>query len=252
MSAEVELIVAPRLRAAGFSHGFSTRQGGVSEGAFASLNLARTVGDDAALVKENSRRFARALGVSPRVVYEVSQVHGRALVEVTQEDDVQGVRRLEADALLTSHAGLAVAVRTADCVPVLLANRKTGAVAAVHAGWRGVTARIVSAAVSRLGDPEVLCAAIGPHVRAFEVGEDVAAQIDEVSHGAAVVEPRDPRPYVDLAAALKAQLQHLGVNDVEDVGGCTLSEPDRFFSYRRDAGVTGRHLSAIVGRGPAS
>ncbi|MFK7985912.1 MAG: peptidoglycan editing factor PgeF [Sandaracinaceae bacterium] len=246
---EVPLIRASRLLAEGFAHGFSTRAGGVSEGAFESLNLARTVGDEAALVAENSRRFSHALGVSTRNVYEVSQVHGRALVEVERHDDVAATRLLEADALLTRHPGLAVAVRTADCVPVLLANRSSGAVAAVHAGWRGVTARIVEGALARLGDAKDICATIGPHIRAFEVGDDVAAQIDEVSHGATVVEARDPRPHVDLAAALCAQLEHGGVHDIEDVGGCTLSEGARFFSYRRDAGVTGRHLSAIVARG---
>jgi len=231
-----------------FAHGFSTRQGGVSEGAFASLNLARTVGDDPAAVAENTRRFVEAIG-GPKRLYEVSQVHGDTIVEVAGEP-VADVRPIEADALLTRAAGAAVAVRTADCVPVLLADPRTGAVAAVHAGWRGVEARIVPEAVARLGHPTRLLAAIGPHIRldAFEVGPEVAERIAAAAHGEPVVQPRDPRPHVDLARAVRAQLVHAGVERIDDVGGCTHAEADRFFSHRRDAGHTGRHLSAIAAR----
>lgn len=241
-----------RLRSAlldehGFVHGFSTREGGVSEGPFGSLNLGRTVGDDPARVAENTRRFVEALG-GPRL-FEVSQVHGRVVVEVGAAP-IEAVRRIEADGLVASAAGDAVAVRTADCVPILLGNVETGAVAAVHAGWRGVEARIVEVAIERLGAPTALVAAIGPHVRleAFEVSEEVAERIAAAAHGAEVVEARDPRPHVDLSAAVRAQLAHAGVARVDDVGGCTHAEPRRFFSHRRDAGRTGRHLSAIVAR----
>ncbi|MCA9606969.1 MAG: peptidoglycan editing factor PgeF [Myxococcales bacterium] len=235
------------LDAHGFVHGFSTREGGVSEGPFGSLNLARTVGDDPAHVAENARRFAKALG-GPRL-FEVSQVHGRVVVEVGAAP-VEAVRPVEADGLVAAQPGDAVAVRTADCVPILLGNVETGAVAAVHAGWRGVEARIVAVAVARLGAPSALVAAIGPHIRldAFEVSEEVAERITAVAHGTVVVEARDPRPHVDLAAAVRAQLAHAGVERVDDVGGCTHAEPARFFSHRRDAGRTGRHLSAIVAR----
>jgi YfiH family protein len=147
-----------------------------------------------------------------------------------------------------------VGVRTADCVPVLIADVESGAVAAVHAGWRGVVARIVDAAIDRLApsSPSSLIAAIGPHIRgdAFEVGEDVAHQIAAAAHGEDIIVRRAPKPHVDLAKALKAQLTARGVADdrIDDVGGCTLTEPERFFSHRRDAGKTGRHLSAIVAR----
>lgn len=240
-------VLSTLLEEHGFVHGFSTREGGVSEGPFGSLNLGRTVGDDPAHVAENTRRFVAALG-GPRL-FEVSQVHGREVVEVGAAP-VAAVRRVEADGLIAATAGDAVAVRTADCVPILLGNVETGAVAAVHAGWRGVEARIVPVAVARLGDPAALVAAIGPHIRrdAFEVSEEVAARIAASAHGAEVVEARAPRPHVDLAAAVMAQLRHAGVERVDDVGGCTHAQPDRFFSHRRDAGRTGRHLSAIVAR----
>ncbi len=238
----------------GFAHGFSLRTGGVSEGPFATLNLGRTVGDAPQAVEENLRRFAEAIGVAPEAIYEVSQVHGRTVVEVRAGDEVRGIRPIEADALATAVPGAAVAVRTADCVPVLIADVERGAVAAVHAGWRGVVARAVGAAIDRLepASPAHLVAAIGPHIRAdaFEVGDEVARQIAEVAHGEDVVLLRAPRPHVDLAKTLKAQLAARGLSpsQIDDVGGCTLSEPARFFSHRRDAGRTGRHLSAIVAR----
>lgn len=230
----------------GFAHAFSLRTGGVSEGPFASLNLARSVGDDPACVAQNMERFAAELG--SRAIYEVSQVHGREVVEVRETDEVMAVRDREADALVARVAGHAVAVRTADCVPILLAHIGSGHVAAVHAGWRGVVARIAEAAVGQLGDPAELVAAIGPHIRlgAFEVSPEIAEQIASVAHGESVVQARDPRPHVDLARAVRAQLAALGVTRIDDVGGCTHADPGRFFSHRRDRGQTGRHLSAIV------
>lgn len=230
----------------GFAHGFSLRTGGVSEGCFASLNLARTVGDDPAHVAENTRRFAAALGDPP--LFEVSQVHGREVVQVRHTHTIEMVRAQEADALVTRVEGHGIAVRTADCVPILLADPESGAVAAVHAGWRGVVARILEAAVEQLGGSPI--AAIGPHIRleSFEVGPEVADQIEAVAHGEPVRHVREPRPHVDLARAVTAQLKALGVEEVDDVGGDTFVESERFFSHRRDAGRTGRHLSGIVAR----
>lgn len=237
----------------GFAHGFSLRTGGVSEGAFATLNLGRTVGDDPDAVAENARRFCAAIGVDQARVFEVSQVHGRAVARVEPSDTVLALRGVEADAIVTSVPSSVVAVRTADCMPILIAHPPSGAVAAVHAGWRGVVARVLDAAIDALDvDPRELVAAIGPHVRAdaFEVGEDVAREIAESALGREVIIPREPRPHADLSAAVRAQLEARGVEreNVDDVGGCTLSEPARFFSHRRDAGRTGRHLSAIAAR----
>lgn len=239
------LLRSPLLERHGFAHGFSLRTGGVSEGPFASLNLGRTVGDDLERVAENTRRFAAAAGVGP--LFEVSQVHGREVVRVEAGADLGAIRRREADALVTAAAGVAVGVRTADCVPVLLGDRASGAVAAVHAGWRGIVAGVLDAAIDALAvDPAGLIAAVGPHIRAFEVQDDVAHQIAAAARGADVVLAREPRPHVDLAKAVVAQLRARGLTEVDDVGGCTLTEPARFFSHRRDAGLTGRHLSVIA------
>ncbi len=238
----------------GFQHGFSLRRGGVSGGPYASLNLGRGVGDDPDAVARNTSRFAEAVGARTERLYEVTQVHGRAAHRVGPEEDVLVVRRVEADALVAERPGHAVGVRTADCVPILVGDPETGAVAAVHAGWRGVVERVVDAALDALGaDPRRLVCAIGPHIRAasFEVGEDVARAIAAAAHGEDVVSPGEPRPHVDLSRAVRAQLRARGVDaaHVDDLGGCTFADSVRFFSHRRDAGKTGRHLSVIVARG---
>jgi YfiH family protein len=138
-----------------------------------------------------------------------------------------------------------------------LGDRETGAVAAIHAGWRGVACGVVGAAVEALreltGRRGDLLAAIGPHisVRAFEVGEDVAAQLAAASDARGVVERTAARPHVDLRRIVRAQLLGGGVapSAVDDVLGCTVSEPQRFFSFRRDGEKSGRHLAAIVPQG---
>ncbi len=244
----------------GFSHGFSTREGGVSVPPFDSLNLARNVGDDPAAVAENHRRFAEALGVPVTRVYEVTQVHRAEVQRVGANDDVAALRLIEADALAASPAptgeALCLAIRTADCVPVLIADPESRAVAAAHAGWRGIVAGVIPAAIRALaeaggGDPSNFVAAIGPHIRvdAFEVGDEVAHEIEAAAPGCGAIRPRQPRPHADLSLVVRAHLEASGVrNDsVDDVGGCTYADAARFFSYRRDGSRSGRLLSAIVG-----
>jgi len=248
----------------GFSHGFSTREGGVSAPPFDSLNLARNVGDDPAAVAENHRRFAEALGVSGTRVYEVTQVHGAVVQRVGRADSVAAVRLLEADALVTGPASgpapkneaLCLAIRTADCVPVLIADPESRAVAAAHAGWRGIVAGVIPRAILALaeaggGDPSNFVAAIGPHIRvdAFEVGDEVAQEIEAAAPGCGAIRPRQPRPHADLSLVVRAHLGAGGVrnDNVDDVGGCTFVDAARFFSYRRDGSRSGRLLSAIVG-----
>jgi hypothetical protein len=242
----------------GFTHGFSLRTGGVSEGPYASLNLGRAVGDDAKVVDENHRLFAETVGYDPACSFEVSQVHG-ASVHVVGPDDAPGVvRGLSGDALVAPATAprVAVGVRVADCVPLLLADPVTGAVAAVHAGWRGTVAGVIGAAIAAMERSagvraEDLLAAIGPHIRAgaFEVGEDVAAQIAGAAPGSpGVIVGGYDKPHVDLAVVVRAQLAARGVlpEHVDDVGGCTVTEPERFFSFRRDGKRSGRHLGVIA------
>lgn len=236
----------------GFPHGFATRVGGVSEGAFASLNLARNVGDDLAAVEENHRRLAGAVGYAIERLREATQVHGADVVLARIEQDAEATRARRADALVSREAGLAVGVRTADCVPILVGDPTTGAVTAIHAGWRGVTGRVAERALDQLGgDRSSLVAAIGPHIRlaSFEVSDDVAVEIAAASEPG-VVEARSPRPHVDLARAVRAQLVALGLvaRNIDDVGGDTFAEADRFHSHRRDGERSGRQLSVIVAR----
>lgn len=241
----------------GFVHGFSTREGGVSAAPFDSMNLARTVGDDAAAVAENHRRWAVEVGYDVARLFETSQVHGAVVRAIEIRDEVTSVREVRADALLATRGGDAVGVRTADCLPLLVADPESGAVAAIHAGWRGVVAGVVTAGIAELqersGAPASrLIAAIGPCIRvaSFEVGPEVAEQLAAVAPGAAIVIAREPRPHVDLVRAVVAQLEQLGIErgSIDDVGGDTYAEPARFHSYRRDAERSGRQLSVIVAK----
>jgi YfiH family protein len=249
---------SPLLHAHGFRHGFNLRTGGVSTAEpYASFNLGRAGGDDPAHVEENHGRFARALGYARGELYEVSQVHGAAALVIDRAEGPGAFRRREADALIAPSGGLCAGVRIADCAPVLLADVESGAVAAVHAGWRSTVAGVLEASCAALlragsGRRSALRAAIFPHIRAccFEVGADVAARLHAASPEALAVDDSREKPHVDLAAILRAKLAALGVaaQHVDDVAGCTRCEPDRFFSYRRGGQHSGRHLCAIVSR----
>jgi hypothetical protein len=243
------------LSASGFRHAFFSRDGGVSQGPFATLNFSVTVGDEPAAVAENLARAARALQVLPERVLFLDQVHGTACERVDRTSDAAQLRRCPGDAVVSADSQVACAVRVADCAPILLADRASGVVAAVHSGWRGTLQDIAAATVLRLrelsGRQLDLVAAIGPHIEAccFEVGDEVAAELLEASPDKAIVHRRDgARPHVDLRRMLHAQLHRAGVREIEHVGGCTFCQPDRLFSYRRDGKRSGRHLAAIVAR----
>lgn len=244
------LLTSPALRAAGFAHGFTTRQGGVSPPPYDTLDFAML--REPVQLRENQRRLAETLAFDPARLYQATQVHGRGVV--VAEGDPAALAKKEADALVGS-AGVAVAVRVADCVPVLVADPGTGRVAAIHAGWRGVEARVVDAAVDALhGEPARMVAAIGPSIGpcCFEVGADVAERIGDAT-GVDVVARRDEargKAYVDLRRGVRAQLRRLGLADasIDDVPGCTRCDAERFYSYRRDGDASGRLVGVIVGR----
>jgi YfiH family protein len=242
------------LSRAGFRHAFFTRQGGVSEGAFGSLNFSVAVGDDASRVAENLRRAGRALGVAPERIYFLSQVHGRAVELAVGTEASDAFVRREGDIVVGESPSIACAVRSADCVPVLLGDRASGRVAAIHAGWRGVAGRAVEAGVERLKAMATrrvdLVAAIGPHISlaSFEVSEEVANVLREASPEPNVVDWSRARPHVDLRRIVRAQLASLGLSEagIDDVPGCTVLDEAQFFSFRRDGKASGRLLSAIV------
>jgi polyphenol oxidase len=231
----------------GIVHGFTTRRGGISRGGYATLNVGNKWGDDTTAVAENRRRIATAGGFDIGDLRMVKQVHGRQVLRASQLHATS-----EADALWAHRddAPIVVGVLTADCVPILLADRAATVVCAIHSGWRGTVAQIVRHAVQTLADtgiaPAQLVAAIGPCIEteAFEVGEEVASQFDD----AWVVRPSpSARPHVDLLGACRAQLLEAGVpaQAIERVGGCTHANADRYFSYRRDGVGTGQMMSFV-------
>ncbi|MEF7617368.1 peptidoglycan editing factor PgeF [Aquincola sp. MAHUQ-54] len=236
---------------AGVGAWMSTRDGGVSTGPWASLNLGTAVGDEPAAVQENRRRFARAIGAEPVFL---RQVHGARVVRVVAADAAR-TEPLEADACVTTERGVACTVQVADCLPVLFAAPAGRAVAAAHAGWRGLAGGVLDAAL------EALCAAagcapaevqawLGPCIgpRQFEVGAEVVAAFAAHGPDARFV----PRARADGSAAWLAdlpglardRLAGLGVATVSGGTWCTVEDRSRFFSYRRD-GVTGRLAAAV-------
>ena len=211
----------------------TTRDGGVSKSPYDDNNLALHVGDDPDAVRENRSRLAASLGV-PQVVF-MHQVHGCDVAVVSGlSDDVDGV-----DALVTDQPGVAIAVLVADCVPVLIAGKR--AIAAVHAGRRGVQDRVVANAVERLRslDRGALSAHIGPSVcgGCYEVPAAMQNEVCRVVPDAAST-TRQGTPGLDLAAGVRAQLAELDVGIDAADAPCTM-ETSWLYSHRRD-GVTGR------------
>lgn len=248
---------SPLLGRAGFRHAFFTRSGGISTGPFESLSFSTAVGDDPAHVDENLRRAGVALGVDAARVLYLSQVHGKTAHFFTGVEERAHSITLEGDAIGGTRSDSAYGVRSADCVPILLADQASGAVMAIHAGWRGVAGGAVAAGVECLrqavGHRGELLAAIGPHISraAFEVSDEVAAELAaSCPVPGAVEQVSGARPHVDLRFIVTQQLLALGLAEsaIDQVGGCTLREPQRYFSFRRDGKRSGRHLSAIVPR----
>jgi YfiH family protein len=230
----------------GFPHGFTTREGGASRPPWAGANLGGSVGDDPAHVAENWRRLEAATGLR---FARVRQVHGARAVRL----DAAGPPAEEADVVLSLTPGLAACVAVADCVPVLLADPGSGAVAAVHAGWRGTLARAAAEGVRALAReagavPGRLVAAIGPSIGpcCYEVSDDLAARF-AAELGPDTVVP-GARPRLDLWAANARVLREAGLapERIDLLRRCTSCEPERFFSHRRDAGRTGRQVAYIA------
>jgi len=241
------------LTESGFVHAFFTRQGGVSPAPFDSLNFA-TSGADSGEREANLEVAAGVLGVARAKIYMPTQVHGVTCLTVSGAEDAEEFRALEGDAVLGSHSDLACAVRSADCIPVLIGCLRTGLAAAVHAGWKGCVRGVIPTAVQALRQAGAtrLVAAIGPHISlaAFEVSADVAAELVQASPDPDIVDRSGAKPHVDLRRLARAQLRAGGLDDasVDDVYGCTAREPELFYSFRRDGEFSGRLLSAIVPR----
>ncbi len=242
------------------AHAFTTREGGVSPPPFESLNLALELGDDPGAVFLNRERVAEVLGFSGSALATVRQVHGNRALRVGRGGiSPHEASSAEADSLWTTEPGILLGIRVADCVPILLWEGEAGAVAAVHAGWRGTVEGAVTAALDLLvkeggARPERIRAAVGPAIGAccYLVGREVIAALDRSQpEGAwewrAGGDPsRDAPMKVDLRAANVSLLRERGVRrewiDVSTT--CTRCDP-RLFSYRRDGQRSGRSMGVI-------
>lgn len=212
---------------------FTTRRGGVSRGPFATLNLGRFTDDDPAAVSRNRDLLAELAGIPRERVAQGFQVHGAAVRRVEGPPYTTSPPG-EADGQATALLGVAALVLVADCLPIALIA--PGAIAMVHAGWRGLAGGVIEqgvSAVRELAGDVPIAAAIGPGAGpcCYEAGPEVHAALPGCSRGR----------NVDLPAAARRQLEEAGVAAVHDVGLCTIcADPTLFFSHRRDGGVTGR------------
>jgi len=239
----------------GIRHAFFTRQGGVSEGVFESLNVGLGSADDPLCVAENRERAGRALGQDGAALLTAYQIHSAMTVTVDAPFDGE---RPWADAIVTQTPGLVCGALAADCAPVLIADPEARIVAAVHAGWRGALAGVVGSAIDAMvwlgGDPARMSAAIGPCIGpvSYEVGLEfldafIEADAANARFFGAGLLPQ--KRLFDLPAYVLSRLAAAGVDRAEWIGRDTLAEPDWFFSNRRAVhrgeGDYGRLLSAI-------
>lgn len=241
---------------------FSTRRRGlgVSKGNYASLNINPFCGDEIENIDMNRVLLAASLGISERMLVVPHQVHYKR-VEVIHQDflnltNTERAKRLEGvDALLTDVKGLCIGVSTADCVPIMLYDKETGVVGAVHAGWRGTVKRIADAAVQQMvsgfgSDPKNIKAIVGPSISkaAFEVGDEVYEAFSNEGFPMSEISCRfNNRWHIDLWECNRLLLLSLGLQDknIFISGICTYSNPNDFFSARRLGINSGRIYSGI-------
>jgi YfiH family protein len=254
------VLVAEDLLGAGIVAAFTGRVGGASAPPHATLNLGTRVGDDLRRVLANRRRVATVLGLAGRPWALARQVHGARVLRVAAAGLGQGPPEAkaplgEADGLVTAEPGLLLAVLTADCAPVLLADPAAGVVGAVHGGWRGLAAGVVEAGVAAMAalgaDPAACVGLVGPAIGGccYEVGPEVREAVGG-RLPAALATTRDGRPALDPAAGAAEALALAGVGQVRVAGECTFDLEGRYFSHRRDHGRTGRQ-AGLVALGPS-
>ena len=256
-------------------HGFSLRRGGSSAAPAQGLNLGFTLADSREAVEANRLRFFRALGVDRFALADLQQVHSARACRATRAGGgvayisadpfapaptrlpAQASLKPEADTLVTDEAEVLLAIRTADCLPILVADSDRRAIAAVHAGWRGTLAGVAEAAIAAMGrafrsSPPNLVAALGPSIRSccYEVGPEVEEAFRNRWPGSETFFQRrypNARPMLDLAAANLAQLHRSGVpsSQIHVAEFCTACRTDLFFSHRKEGARTGRMMSVI-------
>jgi polyphenol oxidase len=229
-------------------HGFSTRKGGSSSGDYAGLNLSERVGDDPNQVLENRETALNALGLKPGQVARLRQIHSSIVVNA-----VPGMV-LEGDALVTNQENVALVIETADCYPVLLEDSVNGVIGAAHCGWRGTAGKILEHTLTKMlelgASLEHVRAAIGPGIchNHYSVGLEVREQFSNAGFPQTILEAQDTLWKLDLSAANAWLLEACGISQDRIWRSKACSTDPEFFSYRRDAGKTGRMWSIIANR----
>jgi len=258
MTVDGEIIRADCLGAEGISHGFFTRQGGVSGGIYSALNCGLGSKDDPSLVRENRARVARTLGAERPEVLTLYQVHSTTALVVDKPFPPGQVPR--ADALVTRTPGLVIGALAADCTPVLFADPQARVIAAAHAGWRGALAGVLESTIETMvslgAERRRIRAAIGPCINqsAYEVGPEFEAEFLNASpeNTRFFVRPEPhARSRFDLPGYVEHRLLQAGLDVVERRSLCTYENESLFFSYRRathrkEPDDYGRQISAIV------
>jgi YfiH family protein len=238
-------------------HGFFTREGGVSEGLYATLNGGIGSNDAPDRVAENRGRMAQTLGVAPDHFLTAYQIHSPDVVTVERPWALDA--RPRADAMVTRTPGIALGVSTADCGPVLFADPQARVIGAAHAGWRGAFTGVLEstiAAMEKLGAArERIVVALGPMIRQknYEVGPEFVERFRAADGGNArffVPSAKTGHAMFDLAGYARARLQRAGIAQIEDLDLCTFADPEKFYSYRRTTLKAepdyGRHINAIA------
>lgn len=243
-------------------HGFSTRLGGVSEGIFASLNLGMNRGDDENLVTKNWHIFLEAAGIDIKEFVCGKQIHSN-IVHVAGAEDMRPAygpgELIEADGYVTNEKNVPLAIFVADCIPLLLEDTEHGVIGAVHCGWRGTVADIEGNAIKKMielgANSDNIVAAIGPAIEqcCFEVGGEVIEEAKkllgyDIGHLYTSSIKNSDKYMLDLKGVLKERLLQLGLreNNIDMVGGCTMCQPDKYYSHRYTNGARGSLACVIM------
>lgn len=235
-------------------HGFFGRQGGVSPEPFSTLNVSEAAGDNPEAVAENRARVANSLGKLPQALVTLRQTHSNRVI--TRTAPPTPGERLDADAHVTNVPGLLLGILTADCTPILLADRAAGVVGAAHAGWKGaidgIIGNTVAAMVALGATPTNIVAAIGPTISQanYEVGPQFMADFLALHPTGAeyFVTPHNGREHFDLPGFVAGEWHRAGVGKIEDLALCTYAHTDRYFSHRyatHHGTTTGRQIAVI-------
>ena len=250
-------LTATNLDSAGIRHAFFTREGGVSSGLYASLNGGQGSDDDPVLVRENRARMAAHMGVPVGNFVSLYQIHSPDVVTVTSA--WPNDERPRADAMVTREKGIALAIGTADCGPILFADRSAGIIGAAHAGWKGAFGGVLESTIGAMeslgADRNRIAVALGPMLsqRNYEVGPEFLAAFlaaDATNARFFLPGPKPDHPHFDLPGYIGMRLVAAGIRDVEDCGLCTYADETRFYSFRRKThrgeADYGRLIAAIV------